>query len=233
MSTEISPTSALRDWQPTDDVVVYQAIDHGTGIRQDDELVSATELIHTYTSQGTGILVSPTDVAQIKMSSRDTYTPQQLSDAEFEVRFNLTPAVLYDRGKNGRRIKGTMLMPLNTDTGVHTTDSEYIAFVNLEGSISGQRVGRYGVCRIQPKTVDRRGVIHKLKLNNSGYVDGASLHPGMIEGFIKGFAHLEDAIEAANELRQALTTIRNANHTDDLTEEREFIDRTAPENVGY
>lgn len=233
MSKSVHPTSALQDWQASDDVVVFNATDHGTGIRQDDEVVTATELIHKYTSQGTGVLISPADVAQMKMSSRDTYTPQQLSDAEFEVRFNLTPAVLYDRGKDGRRIQGTLLMPLNADTGVHTTDSEYVAFVNLEGSISGQRVGRYGVCRIQPVTIDRRGVLHELKLNDRGYLDGASIHPGMIEGFIKGFAHLEDAIEAATELRQALTKIREANNTGEVPEEREFIDRTAPRNVGY
>lgn len=232
MINEPNPTSCFMDWKPEDDVVVFMAQDHGTGLRQDDELISATETVHRFSSQGAGILLSPTDIAEIKVQTRDTWTPAQLADAEFEVRRALLPAVLYDRG-NGRRLEGTMIMALNTDDGCHTSDSEYVAFIGLEGTIAGQRVGRYGCFRIQPMAVDKRGVLHEIKLNDRGYIDSATIHPGMLEGFVKGYKHLEDACEDADALRKALKDIREAQRASEPAEEREFVDRTAPRNVGF
>lgn len=233
MSNEISPTSALRDWQPTDDVVVYEAVDHGTGIRQDDEVINATEMIHRFSSAGTGVLLSPGDIAELRVRSKsDSWTTAQLSDAEFEIRRNLLPALMYDRG-NGRRLAGTMVMPLNADDGVHAIDCEYIAFVSLEGTTAGSKVGRFGACRINPCALDRRGTVHTIRLNDRGYLDGRTVHPLMIDGFVKGYAHLDDAVEDADELRRALATIRNANRTSVIPEEDGFVDRSAPRDSGF
>lgn len=232
MINEPNPTSCFMDWKPEDDVVVFMAQDFGTGIRQDDELINATETIHRLSQDGTGILLSPRDIAEIRLSSRDTWTPAQLADTEFEVRRALLPAVIYDRG-NGRRLEGTMVMPLNTDTGSHATDVAYVAFVNLEGSISAQKVGTYGCFRILPSCVDRRGVLHEIKLNARGFIDAGTIHPGMLEGFVKGYKHLEDACDDADALRNALTKIREAHRANEPAEEREFVDRTAPRNIGY
>lgn len=231
-STEVAtgPNWGDSKWSP---VVITEGLNQDTGIREDDDLSRATELIHGFTSQGTGVLLTPTDVAEIKVSSRDTWTPAQLADAEFEVRRALLPAVMYDRGRDGRRLEGTLVMPLNTDDGCHATDVEYVAFINLEGSIAGQKVGRYGCFRIQPVTVDKRGVLHEVRLNDRGYLDGRSVHAGMLEGFIKGYSTLDDACEAADELRKALTTLRNASRVSEVSEEREFTDRTAPRSIGF
>ena len=232
MMNEPNPTSALKDWKPEDDVVVFMAQDFGTGIRQDEELINATETIHRLSQEGTGVLLSPRDIAEIRLSGRDTWTPAQLADTEFEVRRALLPALIYDRG-NGRRLEGTMVMPLNTDDGCHATDVAYVAFVNLEGTVAGQKVGRYGCFRILPSCVDKRGVLHEIALNERGYLDSRTIHAGMLEGFVKGYAHLEDACSDADELRRALATIRNASRASDLVEEREFVDRTAPRNIGF
>lgn len=227
------PTSALSDWSPEDDVVVFAPTDHGTGIRQDDEVVNATELIHRFSSAGTGILLTPGDIAELRIRSKqDTWTTAQLADAEYEIRRNLLPALMYDRG-NGRRLAGTLVMPLNADDGVHATDCEYIAFVSLEGTTAGSRVGRYGACRISPAALDRRGSVHTVGLNDRGYLDGRTVHPLMIDGFVKGYAHLDDAVEEADELRRALTTIRNANRAPVAPEENDFTDRSAPRDSGF
>lgn len=234
MSTpKIDPSSALRDWKPEDDVVVFSPTDHGTGIRQDDEVANATELIHRFSSAGSGIMLSPGDIAELRVRAKsDTWTTAQLSDAEFEIRRNLLPALMYDRG-NGRRLAGTMVMPLNADDGVHATDCEYIAFVSLEGTTAGSRVGRYGACRISPAALDRRGAVHTIRLNDRGYLDGRTVHPLMIDGFVKGYAHLDDAVEDADDLRRALATIRNAQRASVDPEENDFIDRSAPRDSGF
>lgn len=216
-------------WSPAS---INESLNQDTGSREDDELVNATETVHRFSSQGRGILLSPSDIAEIKVQTRDSWTPAQLADAEFEVRRALLPAVLYDRG-NGRRLEGTLIMPLNTDDGCHTSDSEYVAFIGLEGTIAGQRVGRYGCFRIQPMAVDKRGVLHEIALNERGYLDGRTVHPGMLEGFVKGYSTLDDACEDADALRKALATLRNASRASDQADEREFVDRTAPRNVGF
>ena len=48
---------------------------------------------------------------------------------------------------------------------------------------------------------------HLIKLNNRGYLDSGTIHPGMLEGSVKGYKHLEDACEDADALRDALTKI--------------------------
>lgn len=234
----IDPSSALRDWTPEEDVVVFSATNHGTGIRQDEEVANATELIHRFSSAGTGVLITPSEIAELRIrNKRATWTTAQLSDMEFEVRSNLLPALLYDRG-NGRRLAGTMLMPLNADDGNHATNCEYISFMSLEGTTAGSRVGRFGAIRLTNSCTDRRGNVHELSLKKPDdkgrrWLDTASIHELMIQGFVKGYAHLEDAIEDAKNLYRALATIRNATTSPDAPDEVEFIDRDAPRDEGY
>jgi len=224
------PTSAIGDTEIKP--VYFESVDLGTGVREDDEIGYAVATIHRWTCEGSGIILSPADIALAKVSQRETWTPSQLADAEFEVRRALLPALLYDRGIDGRRIPGTLLMPLNANTGTHETDDDYLAFVNLEGTIAGNKIGRFGACRIQPGTIDKRGQIHNIRLNDRGYVDGRTFHPLMIEGFVKGYASLEDASADADELRSALTKVRNANRAPIEPEEREYQDKPA-RNAGF
>jgi len=212
--------------------VYFESVDHGTGIREDDAVASAVSLIHSFSDQGIGIQLSPAEIALMKVSSRDSWTPAQLADAEYEVRRALLPAVLYDRGRDARRLEGTLVMPLNCDSGDHQTDCEYIAFIGLDGTVAGSKVGRFGAFRIQPGCVDRRGVIHQIRLNDRGYLDSRSIHAGMLEGFVKGYKHLEDAIDDADAIRAALTTLRNASRAPIAEEERDFRD-TPQRNAGF
>jgi len=217
------------------DEIVYQptGLNESTGARADDDLASAVETVFQYTPQGHAITLHTDQIAERKLAGRqDTWTDQQIADADYEVRRALLTALKYDRG-NGRRLEGTMIMCLNTDDGVHTTDDNYCAFLNLEGSIAGNMIGRYAMIRLHPIAVTTRGTHLNLGLRENGYLDNNTITERHIEGFVKGWKHLEDALGAYDELKLALAKIRNASRASAINEEREFIDRTAPRSVGF
>jgi hypothetical protein len=212
--------------------VYFESVDHGTGIREDDDVQYAVATIHGWTSAGSGIILTPSEIAEIRVRSHGAYTATQLSNEEFMVRHNMLPGLKYDRGRDGRRISGTYIMPLTTDSGTHQTDCEYIAFMNLEGTTAGNKIGQFGAVRLQSQAVDRMGNIHQVKLKDTGYADTASYHEYMIDGFVKGYKYLEDAIRDANEIREALAKIREALRAPIEPEETEFRD-TPPRDAGY
>lgn len=232
---------------------ITSGLNASTGIREDDDNNYATELIHKWTSSGTGILLSPRDIAEIKVRNKfgadRTFTPEDVSDSEFHARDGLNNAWRYTGGKNGAR----QYMPvcLNPNDGLPSADCEWlVAIANPDTSISRQKVGRYGILRLKPNAVDRRGKLHTLELTEvktvkaetgviytNLYLNGSPTTAHNIEGFVAGFAYAEDLREWYEELTKATNTLRTitrrlereANPAEDLSV---FRDKP-PTDCGY
>lgn len=232
---------------------VTSGLNASTGVREDDDNAYATELLHKWTSGGMGVVLTPREIAELKVRSKfgpdRTFTPADVDDQEFHTREGLNNAWRYTGGKNGARQYPPVC--LNPNTGQASSDCEWLVAIALsETSVARQKVGRYGILRLKPTAVDRRGKVHTLELTevksvntetgvvyNNLYLNGSPTTAHNIEGFVAGFAHAQDVSEWYDELRTANATLRaianrlerEANPAEDLSV---FRDKP-PADCGY
>lgn len=227
MKTKPNNETALDDWKPEQDEIVFEAEARtSTGIREDDEVSQATNLVHSWTSDGRGTILDLETIALAKLGD-SPYTPTDLANAMYKAGDGIVQSCRYDATYNGNRI-GQFLV-LNANAGTHAPGCEVLAFVELPmTSTSRQKVGNIGVARFSTEATDRNGKARNIgfrqQKDNQGrpiynadgtpvlsiYLDTAQLLPIHFQGWVTGYKYLETAQEAHKELADALATIRRA-----------------------
>jgi hypothetical protein len=231
---------------------IKSGLNAATGRREDDEVTYATELLHTWTSAGKGCLLTPTEIATIVVKNRvgadRTFSPDDVRDQEYIVRGNLNKAWRYDSGK-GRRTRLPLCLAVND--GIPSGDSEWIVPIKLdEGTISRNKIGRFGILRLVPNVVDHRGRLHTLEIttksyvnvrtgevNTAHYLNGSETTAHNIQGFVGGFSDPSDVDELFTELSEAVAKIKSLSAKPDTEPEvyelpDNFRDKP-PADLGY
>jgi len=229
----------------TDDVVkpvVYEqtGLNSDNGVRADEQDNSGTEIVHNFTSAGRAIALSPMDIAEaILKGENKPFTPSDVRDKAYHVRKNLLKDAQREGEYGGTRCG--MMINLNPNTGLQDPACESVVLMDLSNTTAGNLIGKYGLLRLAGEVTLANGTtvapaFRKDRNNNvTPYLDLKSFTVNHVQGFIASFGSLEDADERMEELRKALSDIRQnhwASKFNAEIAERDYEDN-APKNRGY
>lgn len=241
----MSKQSQINHSTLTDDVVkpvVYEqtGINSETGVRADELDNSATEIIHNFTSAGRAIALSPLDIAEaILKGNNNPFTPSDIRDKAYHIRKALLKDAQRESEYGGTRCG--MMINLNPNTGLQDPTCESVVLMDLSNTTAGNLIGKYGLLRLSGEVTLANGqtvtpAFRKDRNNNTTpYLDLKSFTVNHVEGFIASFGSLEDADERMEELRKALSDIRQNHWATKFNAEiaERNYDDNAPKNRGY
>lgn len=217
-------------------------LNEDTGIRADRDVSDATNLIHSWTTDGIGTLITPEDIATKKLSSElgpdQTWSDTMMINKVYEVRSALLDAIRFPygrgAGKVGKRIGNPVC--LNPNDGQANADCEWLFAIQLTNSTAGAMLSEYGIMRVLPDRPNRHG--EKITLPMNGYyLNLTTANAVSLDGFVKGFKYQEDVVELMDTLAQATRTLRIATTRSNYQPESDeaqttFRDRP-PASVAY